>query len=263
MAAALLCDPVQLVSLGTGAHLARRLDDTSLHRTSGHARFDHRSHARATDALAGAARLHAVPHSDGPTGGRACPQLRGRRLTLRELRIEDGSALLPLITAPEVTRFMSPPPQAPNWFATFISATARERQAGRTPVSPSCRTARTSRSAWCRSGSSNPGSAPPSGALPSARRGGARACSKTPAASILAFAFETLGVHRLEARVAAQNARGNAAVGKLGATAEGLLRRALRTADGTTHDQILWAWLNDEWRRDEAKRLAEELVWVH
>ena len=80
---------------------------------------------------------------------------------------------------------------------------------------------------------------------------------------VLRFAFETLGVHRLEARVATQNARGNAAVGKLGATAEGLLRRALRTADGTTHDQILWAWLNDEWRRDEAKRLAEELVWVH
>jgi hypothetical protein len=45
--------------------------------------------------------------------------------------------------------------------------------------------------------------------------------------------------------------------------AEGLLRRALRTADGTTHDQILWAWLDDEWRRDEARRLAQELVWVH
>ena len=26
---------------------------------------------------------------------------------------------------------MSPPPEAPNWFATFIAATARERQAGR------------------------------------------------------------------------------------------------------------------------------------
>ena len=31
----------------------------------------------------------------------------------------------------------------------------------------------------------------------------------------------------------------------------------------STHDQILWAWLDEEWRRDEAKRLAEELVWVH
>ena len=29
------------------------------------------------------------------------------------------------------------------------------------------------------------------------------------------------------------------------------------------YDQVLWAWLNDEWRRDEARRLAEELVWVH
>ena len=52
------------------------------------------------------------------------------------------------------------------------------------------------------------------------------------------------------------------AVGKLGATAEGLLRRSLRTAEGEL-DQVLWSWLDDEWRRDEAKRVAEELVWVH
>lgn len=191
------------------------------------------------------------------------PQLRGHRLTLRELRLEDGPSLLPLITAPEVTRFMSPPPESPNWFATFIAATARERQAGRyagfaivphgqdAPVGlvqirqlePAFSTAE-----W-------------GIALGSAWWG--KGLFEDAGRLILGFAFDTLGVHRLEARVAARNARGNAAVGKLGAAAEGLLRRALRTADGATHDQVLWAWLDDEWRRDEAKRLAEELVWVH
>jgi ribosomal-protein-alanine N-acetyltransferase len=191
------------------------------------------------------------------------PVLRGLRLTLRELRLDDGPALLPLITAPDVTRFMSPPPEAPNWFATFIAASARERQAGRyagfaviphgedAPVGlvqirqlePSFSTAE-----W-------------GVALGSAWWG--KGLFEDAGRLVLGFAFDTLGVHRLEARVATPNARGNAAVRKLGATAEGLLRRALRTADGATHDQVLWAWLNDEWRRDEARRLAEELVWVH
>jgi ribosomal-protein-alanine N-acetyltransferase len=191
------------------------------------------------------------------------PVLRGLRLTLRELCLDDGPALLPLVTAPDVTRFMSPPPEVPNWFSTFIAATARERQAGRyagfaivphgedTPVGL----------VQIRQLEPNFSTAEWGVALGSAWWG--KGLFEDAGRLVLGFAFDTLGVHRLEARVAVPNARGNAAVRKLGATAEGLLRRALRTADGATHDQVLWAWLNDEWRRDEARRLAEELVWVH
>lgn len=190
------------------------------------------------------------------------PVLRGKRLTLRELRVEDGDALLPLITAPEVVRFMSPTPEVPNWFATFINSTTRERQAGRYAgfaivphghnqpvglVQIRQLDAAFSTAEW-------------GIAVGSAWWG--KGLFEDAGRLVLAFAFETLGVHRLEARVAAQNARGNAAVGKLGATAEGLLRRSLRTAEGEL-DQVLWSWLDDEWRRDEAKRVAEELVWVH
>lgn len=190
------------------------------------------------------------------------PVLRGKRLTLRELRVEDGDALLPLITAPEVVRFMSPTPEVPNWLATFINSTTRERQAGRYAgfaivphghnqpvglVQIRQLDAAFSTAEW-------------GIAVGSAWWG--KGLFEDAGRLVLAFAFETLGVHRLEARVAAQNARGNAAVGKLGATAEGLLRRSLRTAEGEL-DQVLWSWLDDEWRRDEAKRVAEELVWVH
>ena len=191
------------------------------------------------------------------------PQLRGRRLTLRELRIEDGSALLPLLTAPEVTRFMSPPPEAPNWFATFISATARERQAGRYAGFAIVPHGQDEPVGLVQIRQLEPGFSTAEWGIAVGSQWWGKGLFEDTGRLVLRFAFETLGVHRLEARVATQNARGNAAVGKLGATAEGLLRRALRTADGTTHDQILWAWLNDEWRRDEAKRLAEELVWVH
>ena len=191
------------------------------------------------------------------------PVLRGLRLTLRELRLDDSAALLPLITAPDVTRFMSPPPEVPNWFSTFIAATARERQAGRYAGFGIVPHGEDAPVGLVQIRQLEPGfsTAEWGVALGSAWWG--KGLFEDAGRLVLGFAFDTLGVHRLEARVATPNARGNAAVRKLGATAEGLLRRALRTADGATHDQVLWAWLNDEWRRDEARRLAEELVWVH
>lgn len=191
------------------------------------------------------------------------PLLRGRRLTLRELRLEDSTALLPLITAPEVTRFMSPPPEAPNWFATFISATARERHAGRYAGFAIVPHGHHEPVGLVQIRQLEPGFSTAEWGIALGSAWWGKGLFEDTGRLILGFAFETLGVHRLEARVAVQNVRGNAAVGKLGAAAEGLLRRALLTADGTAHNQILWAWLDDEWRRDEAKRLAQELVWVH
>ena len=49
---------------------------------------------------------------------------------------------------------------------------------------------------------------------------------------VLDFAFDVLGVHRLEARAALKNGRGNGALQKLGAMQEGVLRRSfLRNGD--------------------------------
>ena len=46
-----------------------------------------------------------------------------------------------------------------------------------------------------------------------------------------------------------QRARASARSRSSGAVAEGLLRQSLLVADGTRHDQVLWSWLGDEWRR--------------
>lgn len=189
------------------------------------------------------------------------PTLTGTQVTLRELVAADGSALLPLVTAPEVARFLSPPPQCLERFTGFIDTTLRERRAGRyagfaivphrthTPVGlvqirqtePCFRTAE-----W-------------GIALGSEWWG--RGIFQDVGELLLAFAFETLGVHRLEARVAARNARGNGAVEKLGGVAEGLLRSSLQVADGTRLDQVLWSWLAEEWRH--RRTAAEGLPWVH
>jgi len=63
---------------------------------------------------------------------------------------------------------------------------------------------------------------------------------------VVDFAFSTLGVHRLEARAAVRNGRGNGALRKLGAVQEGLLRRSF-LKNGEYLDQALWTILQDEW----------------
>ena len=60
------------------------------------------------------------------------------------------------------------------------------------------------------------------------------------------FAFDAVGAHRLEARVALQNGRGNGALRKLGAVQEGILRRSMRRR-GEYCDQVLWSMLKEDW----------------
>src|SRR4029078_4138414 len=49
---------------------------------------------------------------------------------------------------------------------------------------------------------------------------------RTGAKLMMHLAFEVIGVHRLEARACVQNRRGNAALRKIGAIPEGVLRRS-------------------------------------
>jgi RimJ/RimL family protein N-acetyltransferase len=67
------------------------------------------------------------------------------------------------------------------------------------------------------------------------------------AQAIVNFAFDTIGVRRLEARASTQNGRGNAALMKVGAVQEAVLRKSF-LKDGVYHDQVLWAITADDWR---------------
>jgi RimJ/RimL family protein N-acetyltransferase len=60
------------------------------------------------------------------------------------------------------------------------------------------------------------------------------------------FAFDPVGVCRLESRVMVQNGRANGALRKLGAVQEGVLRRSLRRGD-EYFDQVLWAVSREDW----------------
>ena len=73
------------------------------------------------------------------------------------------------------------------------------------------------------------------------------------------FAFEVVGVHRLEARAAVKNGRGNGALRKIGAVQEGLLRKSFQK-DGEYLDQALWTILREDWSTKKAWTAAEGVI---
>jgi len=58
------------------------------------------------------------------------PVLSAGDVTLREVRATDAEALVSLLTTPEITRFISTPPQTVEGFEMFIAASQRLRAAG-------------------------------------------------------------------------------------------------------------------------------------
>lgn len=63
----------------------------------------------------------------------------------------------------------------------------------------------------------------------------------------LAFAFDELGLHRMELRAAAANVRSRAVAARLGMREEGTLRGSERVHGGY-HDMVVHGLLEDEWR---------------
>src|SRR6185503_8386290 len=70
---------------------------------------------------------------------------------------------------------------------------------------------------------------------------------------VVDFAFDVLGVHRLEARAAVKNGRGNGALQKIGAVQEGVLRRSLQQEHGWV-DQTLWTLIAEDWHQRMGRR---------
>jgi RimJ/RimL family protein N-acetyltransferase len=191
------------------------------------------------------------------------PTLNGKLLTLRELAPEDSADLLPLLTADEVIRFLSPPPRSAERFADFIESTRRERSAGRYAGFAIVPAGQRAAVGLVQLRQLEPGFTTAEWGVAMGSAWWGRGLFEDAGRLLLDFAFQTLGSHRIEARVASQNARGIAAVAKLGGVAEGVLRRALLTADGTRHDQVLWSWLDEDWRRPNCPVREERLSWVH
>ncbi|MEZ5287116.1 MAG: GNAT family N-acetyltransferase [Vicinamibacterales bacterium] len=175
------------------------------------------------------------------------PTLAGRTLSLRQLRLSDAPALLATLSVEEVARFISTPPRTAAGFERFIEWTLQARAEGRYvcfAVVPH-------------------GMTTPVGIFQVRQLGATFATAEwgfalgadywgrgyfvEAARLVLDFAFDQVGVERMEARSATPNGRGNGALRKLGAVWEGVLRRSF-VKDACQMDQMLWSILADEWR---------------
>ncbi len=190
-----------------------------------------------------------------PTGGditttdwqQRLPVLAGQQVVLRELRASDAASLLAMLTTEEVSRFISPPPTTVEGFERFIAWTHRMRTAGTYACfAVTLQNFDTAIGIFqVRELEPGFGAAEWGFAIGSAFWG--TGTFQEGAELVLEFAFETLNVHRLEARCAVQNGRGNGALRKIGAVQEGVLRQSF-LRNGQYLDQVLYAIIEDDWR---------------
>ncbi len=71
--------------------------------------------------------------------------------------------------------------------------------------------------------------------------------------SMLAHCFETLGCARVELKTDERNLRSQAAIARIGAQREGVLRDHMRRADGSLRSSVLFSMLAPEWPAVRAK----------
>jgi RimJ/RimL family protein N-acetyltransferase len=180
------------------------------------------------------------------------PPLRGDLTTLREVAASDVYTLFTLFSDPAVTAYMAPPPPTLAKFAGFVVWSHQEREQGHglcLGIVPDGTTAAV--------GILQVRSLDPT--LSSAEWGfvlSAHFWSSGvffDAANVLVeFAFTTMHVDRLEARIALRNLRGHAAVRKLGARSESTL--ATSSQEGIPRDpELVWTLREDDDWRNQAR----------
>jgi [ribosomal protein S5]-alanine N-acetyltransferase len=190
------------------------------------------------------------------------PVLHGRRVTLRELRASDAAPLFALLSTEEVARFISPPPTTVEGFARFIAWTLRQRANGTYACFAVTLAGHDTAIGIFQVRETEPGfsTAEWGFALGSAFWGSG--LFQEGAELVLRFAFDTVGVHRLEARAALKNGRGNGALRKVGAVQEGVLRRSF-LRNGEYLDQALYSIVDDDWRESARAGSLPASVVVH
>ena len=184
-----------------------------------------------------------VTSSDWRTG---LPTLRGGQVVLRELRTSDAPSLFALLTTEEVSRFISPPPSTIEGFERFIAWTLRQRTAGAYVCFAVTLKGYDTAIGIFQVRQLEPGFGTAEWGFAIGSDFWGTGVFQDGAELVLDFAFETLGVHRLEARAAVLNGRGNGALQKLGAVQEAVLRRSFHH-NGQYLDQALYTILDQDW----------------
>ena len=182
------------------------------------------------------------------------PVLAGTSFTLRELRVEDAPTLLAMLTTEEVARFISPPPTTVEGFERFIIWAQAERQAGNYACFGVVPEGMTSAVGIFQVRSLDKDFITAEWGFVLGSQFWGTGIFAEGAHMVVDFAVDVINVHRLEARAAVANGRGNGALRKIGAVQEGVLRRSF-IRNGVHHDQVLWGIVSEDWR---LQRLSQD-----
>jgi RimJ/RimL family protein N-acetyltransferase len=182
------------------------------------------------------------------------PALTNQQVVLRELRASDALSLFAMLTTEEVARFISPPPTTVEGFERFIAWTLRQRAAGTYVCFAVTLHGFDTAIGIFQMRETEPGFGTAEWGFAIGSEFWGTGVFQQGAALLLAFAFDTVGVHRLEARAAVRNGRGNGALRKMGAVQEGVLRKSFQK-NGEYLDQVLYAIVEDDWRE------AQNVIW--
>jgi RimJ/RimL family protein N-acetyltransferase len=185
------------------------------------------------------------------------PTLTGSMVTLREVSTADAHALYAALTRGDASRFASPPPPTVDGFERFIEAAQRRRAAGEYACFVVVPRNSEPPVGWFQVRSLEPGFKTAEWDFALAVEYWGTGVFVDGARLALDFVFAAIGAHRLEARVAFENGRGNGALRKMGAVRECELRGSF-LRDGEYHDQRLWTILLEEWH--EARPLSPMVV---
>ncbi|MEO8077362.1 MAG: GNAT family protein, partial [Acidobacteriota bacterium] len=183
------------------------------------------------------------------------PVMCGVGVTLRELRLTDAVSLHEVLTAPQVARFISPPPSTVDGFERFVVWTQRERAHGRYACFGVVPDGSDVAVGLFQLRQLEPGFGTAEWGFALAEKFWGSGLFVESARLVADFAFDIVGVHRLEARAAVANGRGNGAIQKLGATRECILRKSFLRR-GEYLDQFLWTILDDDWSQARAAAAA-------
>lgn len=178
----------------------------------------------------------------------ALPILTGSMVTLRELRLSDAPSLLSMLATEEVARFISPPPTTVEGFERFIAWTHRERAAGNYVCFAVVPQGMDTAIGIFQVRQIEPGFATAEWGFALGSPFWGTGVFAQSAKMVVDFVFDVIGAHRLEARAAVANGRGNGALRKLGAIQEGILRKSF-LRNGEYLDQMLWTIVDEDWQR--------------
>lgn len=174
--------------------------------------------------------------------------LAGRHVRLEPLSPEHVPALWEVGIDPELWRWTVATIRTPEDMRAYVDAALRERDEGRalpfaTVDAASGRVVGSTRFA---------GVSLADGRVEIGWTWLARPWQRTPANTeakylMLRHAFEALGCVRVELKTDALNERSRAAILRVGATQEGILRKHMRSQEGRMRDTVYFSILDDEW----------------